>query len=221
MNTRHRWSKTTQAASACLRLCLCRIRKAVCGKSLTRSTYLKADGIGLVSSYDDKWPGDQAFAPVFEELNRRKAVVFIHPTCSELLQPLDARNRSVDHRISVRYITRDSQSSGERNIFAISGHSLHLLPCRRNHANARRPHKCFVERHKDIADRVPNGVPTELKKLYYDVANSTNPSSMAALMNLVPTSQLLFGSDFPYVPCAVTANGLDQFRTFCKRPSSR
>ena len=69
----------------------------------------------------------------------------------------------------------------------------------------------FVERHKDIAERVPTGVPAELKKLYYDVANSVNPSSMAALMNLVPMSQLLFGSDFPYVPCAVTANGVDHF----------
>jgi predicted TIM-barrel fold metal-dependent hydrolase len=172
---------------------------------------LKADGIGLVSNYDDKWPGDPAFTPVFEELNRRKAVVFIHPAapscCSHLMPGIAAStveflfdtSRAI---ISLLVNGTFSKFSDIRFIFCHAGGTMPMVAART---------KAFIERHKDMAERIPNGVPSELKKLYYDVANSINPSSMAALMNLVPTSQLLFGSDFPYVPCAVTSNGVDHF----------
>ncbi len=172
---------------------------------------LKADGVGLVSSYDNKWPGDPTFAPVFEELNRRKAVVFIHPAvpgcCGHLMPGIPASTIEFLFDTS-RAITSllvngtFSRCPDIHFIFCHAGGTMPMLAARTN---------AFVQRHKEISDRVPNGVPYELKKLYYDVANSTNPSSMAALMNLVPTSQILFGSDFPYVPAAVTANGLDHF----------
>jgi len=54
---------------------------------------MKADGVGLCSSYGDKWPGDVKFKPIFDELNRRKAVVYFHPTtpncCHGLLPGLN------------------------------------------------------------------------------------------------------------------------------------
>ncbi len=49
---------------------------------------LKADGVGILSSIGDKWPGDARFRPAWEEMNRRKAVTFIHPYVPKCCHPI-------------------------------------------------------------------------------------------------------------------------------------
>ena len=41
---------------------------------------LHCDGVGLLTSYGDIWLGDRQLPPVFDELNRRNAIVYTHPT---------------------------------------------------------------------------------------------------------------------------------------------
>jgi predicted TIM-barrel fold metal-dependent hydrolase len=169
---------------------------------------LKADGIGLLTSYGDKYPGDPAFAPVFEELNRRKAVVFIHPSapnCCRGLQagiPATAAEYPFDEVrciMSLLFGGTFSKFADIRFIFTHAGGPLPVLAARLEQQM----------RHPQIAARIPNGIPYELRKLYYEVANSTvSHPAMAALMALVPPSQILFGTDFPYVEMEKTVGGL-------------
>ena len=45
--------------------------------------------------------------------------------------------------------------------------------------------------------QLPNGLISELKKFYYDVAGATNPGAIASLQKLVNTDKIMFGTDFP------------------------
>jgi predicted TIM-barrel fold metal-dependent hydrolase len=172
---------------------------------------LGMDGIGLFTSYGDKWLGDPAYVPVFEELNRRKAVVYVHPTvpgcCGNLMPHVPApiveylfdTTRAV---MSLLVTGTFARFADVKFIFSHAGGTMPVL--------ARRI-AAFFARHEELADRVPKGVLYELARLHFDVANSVNPSSLPALMNLVPSSQIVFGSDFPYVPIGATAGALDRF----------
>src|SRR5215469_511515 len=172
---------------------------------------LHADGVYLQTSYDDKWPGDPAFAPVFDELNRRKAIVFVHPTepvcCANLIPgiPSNVVEFVFDTtRAIVSFLAGGTfaRCPDIRFIFCHSGGTMPVLAARING---------FFQARSAFGAQVPNGVMYELKRQYYDVANATNPMSLAALMKLVPTSQIVWGSDFPYRAVGPTATGWDGY----------
>ncbi len=169
---------------------------------------LRADGVCLLTSYGDRWPGDPAFAPVFEELNRRKAVVHFHPTgpdcCRNLMPYVPYMAVEVPHDTtravtSLLYSGAFTRLRDIRFIFSHAGGTIPMLAGRiAGSARIRR----------EIAERLPEGVEYELKRLYYDVANSANRPAIAALTSLVPTSHIVFGSDYPYSQIDVTADGM-------------
>jgi len=159
---------------------------------------LKADGVGLMTDYGDKWPGDPAFAPVWEELNRRKAVAYFHPntpTCcgnlvpgaqpSMLEWPYDTGRAVVSLLLGGALV----KYPDIRWIFSHAGGPVPALAGRIVNMTRNRP---------DLAQIAPQGVMHELTRLYYDTANAAFAPTMAALLKFVPVAQVLFGSDYPY-----------------------
>jgi predicted TIM-barrel fold metal-dependent hydrolase len=61
---------------------------------------------------------------------------------------------------------------------------------------------------------VPKGVLYELRKMYYDTAQATNPVAMGALRKVVPVSQIVYGTDYWYRSAAETAKGLTTDKVF-------
>jgi predicted TIM-barrel fold metal-dependent hydrolase len=61
---------------------------------------------------------------------------------------------------------------------------------------------------KELAPQAPSGVLYELKRQYYDIASASSPPALSALMNLVPSSQIVFGSDFPFLSAEETVTDL-------------
>jgi predicted TIM-barrel fold metal-dependent hydrolase len=170
---------------------------------------LGAVGFGLVTNFGDKWPGDQAFAPVFDELNRRKAVVYFHPTDSPAFDgilpdvpspmiefPFDS-TRAI---VSLLFGGTFTRCADIRWIFSHGGGALPMLAARITGITKNR---------KDLTARVPNGVMAELKKLYYDIAGVIDPIPFNAIRSLVGPSQLLFGTDYPFWSPNVAVKVLD------------
>jgi len=170
---------------------------------------LKADGVCMMTSYQGKYPGDPAFEPVMSELNRRKAVVFLHPVkadCCKDLQPELAPaliELGTDTSRAIASIIFDGTASRYPDIRFIFSHGGGTMPylMTRFGALATRP---------DIAQRLPNGLLHEVQKLYYDTANFYGPYPWPTMLKLVPVAHILFGTDFPFSSAGDVAKGLNE-----------
>jgi predicted TIM-barrel fold metal-dependent hydrolase len=170
---------------------------------------LKADGVGLLTSYGSAWLGDPTFAPVLAELNRRKAVVYTHPTDSACCMNLIPRvaNQMLEYpmdttRTIASLIVSETATKcpDVRFIFSHAGGTLigvagRLLGAEMSADNLAKP-------------AAPNSRLHHLRRFYYDTAGSANPVNMQALKTLAGTSQIVFGTDAPFFDGAPQVQGL-------------
>src|SRR4029453_14745571 len=155
---------------------------------------LKVDGVGLMTSYGDTWLGHASFRPVMEELNRRNAIVHVHPTAANCCRNLSygVAPGSIEYGTDTPRATTGVAFSGDaarcpniRFIWSHAGGTVPFLAGRIDGAS------------NGATDRLPRGFIYELKRFYYDLAGAANKGAIASLLQLVTPAQVLFGTDFP------------------------
>jgi 6-methylsalicylate decarboxylase len=166
---------------------------------------LGADGIGLHTHYGQVYLGDPAREPVMAALNDRAAVVTIHP-----VSPCGWEQTSFGRpRPMVEFLfdtTRAVVNLALNSVLARYPDIRWVVP----HAGAALPVMADrVSRLAPLISPPPAGGPDGedapdvlggLARLHYDLAGVPLPRALPALLSLVPASQLVYGSDYPFTP---------------------
>lgn len=183
-------------------------------ESLTEIAYaldvLKADGIALLTSYGgNKWLGDAAFSPVMEELNRRQAVVYTHPA-----NPACCVNLAGIPSVIIEYGTDTTRTIAS---LIFSGAAAKLPDIKFIFSHAGGTVTSLTDRFMAQIVGYPEyktftgaGVLGQLQRFYYETAQASNPVAMASLTKMVATSQILFGTDYPYRTAPEQVKGLQE-----------
>ena len=128
------------------------------------------------------------------ELNRRKAVVHVHPTAANCCRNLEYGTApgTIEYGtdttraiIGVTFNGDTTRYPDIRFIWSHAGGSAPFLAGRIDGGS------------RAAKDRMPAGFLAEAKKFYYDTAGAANRGAIASLLELVPSSHILFGTDFP------------------------
>jgi len=172
---------------------------------------LRLDGIGLFSSVSGRYLGDPRFDPVFDELNRRSAVVFIHPTHCEAPEHtcLQAPPFVVEYVFdTTRAIVNLIYSGTLRrcpNIRLIVAHGGGTVPFLAQRI-------AMMEGHRG-AKSVTDVIPT-LRSLYYEIASTTSGFALRSLQELAVPEHILWGSDLPFVYGARLQEEIDHWQHY-------
>ena len=174
---------------------------------------LKLDGIVLPTNVGGNYLGAPEFDELFYELNRRKAVVFIHPIdppgeCSpDLKLPTGLMEFVFDTTRAIASLIFSGTLEARPHIQFIVAHAGGTVPYLAWRIS-------LLEYKYEMKKKAPKGVINYLKRLYYDTALSATPHALRSLQELVDPSHILFGSDYPFAPDPLTSVSIKGLKNY-------
>lgn len=162
---------------------------------------LNADAVKLPSNADGIYLGDERYNPLFDTLNKRKAVVLIHPTAPKKYPdgcftsvPLPLFEFIADTTRAVINLITSGTLEKYPNVKVIVPHCGSFLP----NVIDRLSGITKVLAAKGIGE--PVETKNSLNSLYFDIAGDALSSGIKILLTLTDENHILFGGDFPYTP---------------------
>lgn len=158
---------------------------------------LALDGVFLLSNVAGIYPGDARWDALFEELERRRAYVFLHPAPPPGPPPLP------HHPVWLYEFPFDTTRALVELIYSGTLERCPNLRLQVAHLGGAAPFLArriasLAEREPALAERAPAGALAYLRRLYYDTGLSNTPIALASTLEVTPLEHVVFGSDWPY-----------------------
>jgi predicted TIM-barrel fold metal-dependent hydrolase len=172
---------------------------------------LRADGVILLSNYEGKYLADPAFEPLWAELDRRRAIVFVHPGLPQLPGLDGVPAPMVDYpfdttRAAVQLVL-NGVVDRYPHVRIILAHAGGFLP----YASHRIAQLARVFR-PDAEDATE--ILAKFRRFYFDTALSAGPAALPTLKAFAGSERVLFGSDFPYVSADTSGTFTEQLDAY-------
>lgn len=158
---------------------------------------LGADGVTLFTNYGGRYLGDPIFSPVLEELDRRGAFVFVHPSKPDASMVSGVPSPVIDYPF-------DTTRTATSLLFAGVMHRLTRIKISLSHAGGMLP---FVAHRiaelasaAGLSEMSREELLVGIRRFYFDTALSSSYQSLEGLKAIADHDRILYGSDFPYAP---------------------
>lgn len=173
---------------------------------------LELDGVSLFSNAGGTYLGDSRFDPIFEELQRRGAVVFVHPNASPdpIAHTLGLPDTLLDYPADTsRAIAKLHYS----NTFAATPDIKYVFV----HAGGTIPYLASRFAIVDEMDVIPGAqvrgtFADALRRLHWDTASAFTDPVLHMLRSVTGLENVMFGTDYPYPHDAISIAGLRQLQ---------
>ncbi len=158
---------------------------------------LELDGVALLSNVDGIYPGDPRFEPVWTELDRRSAYVFLHPASPPAPAALP------EHPVWLYEFPFDTTRALVNLIYSGTLERAGGLRLQVGHLGGTAPflaHRIasLAAREPERAAAAPSGALEALSRCWYDTGLSNHATAVNATAAVVPLDRIVFGTDWPY-----------------------